>query len=60
MDNIIFMLIFVYAMPSIIAIFRSHHNVPAIVSLNIFFGWTALGWIIAFIWSLTNTSKVRS
>ena len=42
-----------YFIPSWIACGRSHHNSAAIVLLNIFCGWTALGWIAALIWSMT-------
>ncbi|NTU92372.1 MAG: superinfection immunity protein [Chlorobiaceae bacterium] len=40
-------------LPSIIAFLRKHHSSVAILALNILLGWTGLGWIIAFIWSLS-------
>jgi hypothetical protein len=30
-----------------------HRDTAAICALNILLGWTALGWISAFVWSLT-------
>lgn len=40
-------------LPSIIAFLRRHHSSVAILALNILLGWTGIGWIIAFIWSLS-------
>jgi Superinfection immunity protein len=42
-----------YLLPMIIAGRRKHHNLGAIMAVNLLLGWTFLGWIIAFIWSLT-------
>jgi Superinfection immunity protein len=43
-----------YVIPGIIASLRQHRNSVAIWALTILAGWTFLGWLIAFIWSLTN------
>lgn len=43
-----------YFLPSIIAVKRKHQSTPAVVALNILLGWTLIGWLIAFIWSLTG------
>jgi len=45
-----------YILPGIIASLRSHHNSVAIWVLTILAGWTFLGWLIALIWSLTNST----
>jgi hypothetical protein len=42
----------VYALPSIIANLRWHHNRASISLLNVLLGWTVLGWMIALIWSV--------
>lgn len=44
----------VYFLPSIIAKARHHHNQTPIVLVNLFFGWTAIGWIVALIWAFTS------
>jgi hypothetical protein len=46
--------LFIYFLPAIIAHKRDHKNRTAILVLNIFAGWTAVGWLIALIWSFTN------
>lgn len=45
--------LFLYLLPTFIAGCRGHHNTLAIGALNILFGWTLLGWAVAFIWSFT-------
>ena len=42
-----------YFLPTIIAGRRKHHNLAAIIAVNLLLGWTLLGWLIALIWSLT-------
>ena len=42
-----------YFAPSIIAYVR-RTNVMAIFALNLLLGWTLVGWVFAFVWSLTD------
>lgn len=46
-----------YFLPAIIAGARSHPNTTSIFLLNLFLGWTFLGWIASLIWSCTAISK---
>jgi hypothetical protein len=46
-------LIGLYFIPSIVAFSRNHHNAAGIFLLNLFLGWTVIGWIAALIWSVT-------
>lgn len=46
-----------YFAPSLIAIAREHKNAMAIMILNVFLGWTFLGWVISLVWSFTNNKK---
>lgn len=43
-----------YFLPAIIAISRGHKDAVGIAALNILLGWTVFGWIIGFIWSLSD------
>lgn len=52
-------LLLLYFVPSAIAFERQHHNKMAIIALNIFLGWTFLGWVAAFVWALTSTHQYR-
>jgi len=42
-----------YFLPALIAGRRKHHNQWAIFFLNLFLGWSGLGWLAAFIWACT-------
>lgn len=42
-----------YLLPTIIANRRGHVNENTIAMLNLFLGWTVIGWIIAFLWSFS-------
>ena len=37
----------VYFLPTIIASSRKHHNAGSVFIINLFLGWTFLGWVIA-------------
>jgi len=42
---------FIYFIPSFVAYSRKKKNKSAILVLNIFLGWTLLGWVIAAVWA---------
>lgn len=41
----------IYFTPSIVAYKRKHRQENAILILNIFLGWTFVGWVICLVWS---------
>lgn len=43
-----------YFIPTILGILRRHHNVGAILLLNLFLGWTFVGWVAALVWAATT------
>ena len=48
-----------YFLPSVIAFTRRKRNAKAILALNLFMGWTFLGWVGALIWALLNDASVE-
>ncbi len=44
-----------YFAPSIVAAARHTHNTAAILLINIFFGWTIIGWFVALVMALSST-----
>lgn len=48
----------IYFFPTIVGVLRRHKNTLAIGLLNLFLGWTLLGWVGALIWAATNQDKV--
>jgi hypothetical protein len=43
-----------YIVPSIVASVRSHHNLGAIIAVNVLLGWTFIGWVVALVWALAD------
>ncbi len=43
-----------YFLPTIIAAARRAKNLVVILLVNIFAGWTGVGWIVALVWSLVD------
>ena len=48
-----------YFLPTIIAAIRRSKSILGIVLVNIFTGWTFIGWVISLIWSLVGTTSSR-
>ena len=49
--------IIIYFIPSIISFKVKHLEKYSIFFLNLFLGFTFIGWIIALLWSLSNSQK---
>jgi hypothetical protein len=44
-----------YFLPSLVAAARHTHNVTGIFMLNLFLGWTGIGWFIALCLAILST-----
>src|SRR5713226_824581 len=49
---VIALVLVLYKVPTIIAACRRHPDTPAIMSVNLFLGWTMAGWIVSLVWAL--------
>jgi hypothetical protein len=49
-------LVLVYFLPTIIAA-RHGHQITGILLLNLFFGWTCIGWIALLLWALLSAPR---
>lgn len=47
-----------YFLPSLIALIRSKRDLTAIFLLNLFLGWSVIGWIVALVWAAKNDAPV--
>jgi len=54
---IVIMLFMLYFTPSYIGNNKKHCN--GIFLLNLFFGWTLLGWVAALIWAVSSAKEVK-
>ena len=52
---ILAVLVAVYFVPGLIAYKRNHANAVSIMLLNLFLGWTLIGWVAALVWSASAT-----
>lgn len=43
--------LWVFWMPTIVAVMNQHPSAVMIFLINLFFGWTFIGWLIAMIWA---------
>ncbi|MBT3304870.1 MAG: superinfection immunity protein [Alphaproteobacteria bacterium] len=49
--------VFIYFIPWVCAVLREHPQKVAIFILNLFLGWTFLGWVVALIWAFIVVQK---
>lgn len=47
-----------YFLPTIIAAMKSKRDIVAILLLNLFLGWSVIGWIVALVWAAKNDAPV--
>lgn len=47
----------IYLLPFYIAAYRKHNNGVAIFALNLFTGWSFIGWVASLVWALTDNVK---
>ena len=48
-----------YWLPTIIAIARHTHSALGVATLNLFFGWTGIGWFLALMWALAASPHAQ-
>lgn len=48
---------FFYLLPAFLAYQRAHPQRHAIFLINLFLGWTAIGWIAALVWSVSSSRE---
>ena len=54
---LLFIIVAVYFAPSIFATRRGHPNSLPIIIVNVFFGWTLIGWVAALAWAASSFEK---
>lgn len=50
-------LISLYFLPTVIASRREHKNSNSILVVNLFFGWTFIGWVVSLAWAVSATDR---
>ena len=59
--GIVLILIFLtfYFLPFLIALMRVRPNTGAILILNLFLGWTLVGWVVALVWAVSTNDPPK-
>ncbi|MCL0049765.1 superinfection immunity protein [Peptococcaceae bacterium] len=62
MEGLLFLLVVIFLLslyftPTIIGIVRKKKDTIAIAVLNMFLGWTFVGWIISLVWALKTDTQ---
>lgn len=63
MSTLAFLLIFLlvlYFLPTIIAMRRGRMNTASIAVVNIFLGWTLIGWVLSLAWALAANERAQT
>ena len=47
-----------YFLPALVAVIRERHDKLSIFLLNLFLGWSFIGWIIALVWACKSERVV--
>lgn len=47
-------LLLIYFVPTIVALSRGHSSTAAIIVVNVFLGWTFVGWVGALAWAAAH------
>lgn len=50
--SLFFGMLAMYMLPTIEAHLKKHPNIASISVLNLFLGWTLVGWVLALVWVL--------
>lgn len=52
--------VLIYFIPGMTASYRKHPQEKPIIIINLFLGWTFLGWIIALAWAMSGPGGKKS
>lgn len=52
--------IVVYFLPAIVAARLKHNNLFGVSVLNVFLGWTLVGWVVAVVWAFAKPQVVMA
>ena len=57
LDAVYILILILYFVPWLIALMRDHNNIGSILVVNLFLGWTVIGWIVALAWACSDNVK---
>lgn len=54
---VLLILVVAYFLPSLIVFLRKRTNLAAVFALNLFLGWTFIGWVVSLVWALSKDKE---
>lgn len=51
--------LFLYMIPTVVAVSRKHRNTAPIAVVNVFFGWSLVGFVGCLVWALINSGDKK-
>ena len=51
------LLLLLYPVPWLVAAYRGHNNEILIFIVNLFAGWTIIGWVFALVWAYSDNIR---
>lgn len=58
--TLIIFCLFLYFLPATVAHSRKNPNTLAVFVLNLFLGWTFIGWVIALVWACAGRAPQKA
>lgn len=55
----VFLILGLYLLPAIIALGRHHHNPAPVIIVDVFLGWTLIGWVVALAMAFSRPPIVQ-
>lgn len=49
-----------YFIPTIVAVCKKQPNKLGIFFVNLFFGWSLIGWVVALVWAVKNQKTINN
>ena len=59
-DALLCLGLLMYFVPAVNGYCRGHHNAGPIMIINLFLGWTLVGWVVALAWSATTVASSKA
>lgn len=53
-------ILIIYFIPAMVSTWRKHSKDSAISMLNLFAGWTFIGWVVALVWACTEYNRGKT
>ena len=60
-DMVLLLVLYVvYFVPTIVALARNCAKKAGIIVLNVFLGWTLIGWVLALVWAVSDSEEKKT